>query len=63
MNQSTDPVRDLIAEVRLAFEAETTIGRILGRTKDHTAAIHEWVKKLAGHGVLRQLHGETSYSV
>jgi ubiquitin carboxyl-terminal hydrolase L5 len=30
----------------------------LGRTKDYTAAIHEWVKKLADHGVLRRLHEE-----
>ncbi|KAK3301526.1 ubiquitin thiolesterase-like protein [Chaetomium fimeti] len=31
---------------------------ILGRTKDYTAAIHEWVGKLASHGALRRLHGE-----
>jgi predicted metal-dependent enzyme (double-stranded beta helix superfamily) len=34
MTQSTDPVQELIAAVRTAFEAETTIGRILSRTKD-----------------------------
>ncbi len=33
MNQVADPVQDLIAEVRSAFETETTVGRILGRTK------------------------------
>lgn len=26
-----------------------------GRKKDHTPAIHEWVRKLADHGVLGQL--------
>ena len=34
MNQLTNPVRELIAEVRSAFETETTIGQILGRTKE-----------------------------
>lgn len=34
MNQVTNPVQELIAEVRSAFETETTIGRILGRTKE-----------------------------
>ncbi|KAK3313915.1 hypothetical protein B0H66DRAFT_607152 [Apodospora peruviana] len=29
-----------------------------GRKKDHTPAIHEWVKKLAEHGVLARLHEE-----
>lgn len=33
-------------------------GVIIGRTKDNTAAIHEWVKKLVDHGVLRKLHEE-----
>ncbi len=33
MNQVANPVQDLIAEVRSAFETETTVGRILGRTK------------------------------
>jgi predicted metal-dependent enzyme (double-stranded beta helix superfamily) len=33
MSQSTDPVRTLIGEVRSVFETETTISRILGRTK------------------------------
>ncbi|KAL2139851.1 hypothetical protein VTI28DRAFT_4614 [Corynascus sepedonium] len=31
---------------------------ILGRTRDYTAAVHEWVKKLAGHKVLKRLHQE-----
>ena len=34
MDQVTNPVQELIAEVRLAFETETTINRILGRTKE-----------------------------
>ena len=34
MNPSTDPVQELIAEVRSAFETETTVSRILGRTKE-----------------------------
>ncbi|MEX0805524.1 MAG: hypothetical protein WD688_19720 [Candidatus Binatia bacterium] len=34
MNQVTNPVQDLIAEVCSAFETETTIGRLLGRTKE-----------------------------
>jgi predicted metal-dependent enzyme (double-stranded beta helix superfamily) len=34
MDQVTNPVQELIAEVRFAFETETTIGRILGRAKD-----------------------------
>ncbi len=34
MDQVTNPVQELIAEVRLAFETETTISRILGRTKE-----------------------------
>jgi ubiquitin carboxyl-terminal hydrolase L5 len=29
---------------------------VSGRKKDHTPAIHEWVKKLIDHGVLAQLH-------
>ncbi|MGH7810543.1 MAG: hypothetical protein ACREP5_09740, partial [Candidatus Binatia bacterium] len=33
MNLIADPVPILIDEVRAAFEAETTIGRILARTK------------------------------
>ncbi|KAL2163724.1 hypothetical protein VTH06DRAFT_5782 [Thermothelomyces fergusii] len=36
---------------------------ILGRTRDYTAAIHEWVGKLAGHGVLRRLHQEVQLQV
>ncbi|KAL2024771.1 hypothetical protein VTK56DRAFT_5592 [Thermocarpiscus australiensis] len=47
--------------IRSDYNKELTIGgqepaTILGRTKDHTAAIHEWVKKLIDHGVLRKLH-------
>jgi len=34
MNQVSDPVQELIAEVRAAFEIETTISRLLGRTKE-----------------------------
>ena len=34
MSQSANPVQDLIAETRSAFETETTISRILGRTKE-----------------------------
>ncbi len=34
MSQSGNPVQVLIAEVRSAFETETTIPRILGRTKE-----------------------------
>src|SRR5512135_3623756 len=34
MSQSTNPVQDLIAEVRSTFETATTIGRILDRTKE-----------------------------
>jgi len=33
MNQVTNPVQDLIAEVRSAFETETTISRLLGQAK------------------------------
>ncbi|KAK4124149.1 cysteine proteinase [Parathielavia appendiculata] len=31
---------------------------VLGRTKDYTPAIHEWVKKLADHSALKRLHEE-----
>ena len=34
MIQSTDPVQDLIGELRSTFETETTISRILGRSKE-----------------------------
>jgi len=34
MNQVTNPVQLLIAEMRSAFETETTIGRLLGRAKE-----------------------------
>ncbi|KAH6844845.1 ubiquitin thiolesterase-like protein [Chaetomium sp. MPI-CAGE-AT-0009] len=42
-------------EVKMAGQEPTAI---LGRTKDYTAAVHEWVGKLASHGVLRRLHEE-----
>jgi len=35
---------------------ESAAAAVFGRTKDHTAAIHEWVKKLAQRGVLKELH-------
>lgn len=34
---------------------EEDLGRVLGRKKDYTPAIHEWVRKLAEHGVLQEL--------
>lgn len=34
MNQVTNPVQELVAEVRAAFETETTISRLLGQTKE-----------------------------
>ena len=34
MTQSTDPVQELIVALRSAFETETTISRILGRSKE-----------------------------
>lgn len=42
-------------ELRMAGQAPDAI---LGRTKDYTAAVHEWVKKLADRGALRRLHEE-----
>ena len=33
MNQANNPVEELITETRAAFETETTVGRILERTK------------------------------
>ncbi|KAK4099885.1 cysteine proteinase [Parathielavia hyrcaniae] len=41
--------------VRMAGQETTAV---LGRTKDYTPAIHEWVQKLAGHRALRRLHEE-----
>ena len=39
-------------------DATTDAAQPMGRTKDHTAAIHEWVKKLSDHeGILMKLHG------
>ena len=34
MSSLSGPVQDLIEEVRAAFETETTMGRLLGRTKE-----------------------------
>jgi ubiquitin carboxyl-terminal hydrolase L5 len=42
-------------ELRMAGQEPDAV---LGRTKDYTPAIHEWVKKLADHGILRRLHEE-----
>jgi predicted metal-dependent enzyme (double-stranded beta helix superfamily) len=54
MSQSTDPVRTLIGEVRSVFETETTISRILGRTKQslerfltNPASLHQVKESLA----------------
>jgi len=45
------------AELRTSLGGqESAAAAVFGRTKDHTAAIHEWVKKLAQHGVLKELH-------
>ena len=41
----------------VASTDEDTI-KAASRRKDHTLAIHEWVKKLAQHGVLHGLHEE-----
>jgi ubiquitin carboxyl-terminal hydrolase L5 len=41
------------AELQMSGQEPTAI---LGRTKDYTAAVHEWVKKLADRGALRRLH-------
>lgn len=74
-NEATETLLDLRKTLgdeqkllRSEYEARMMFGgqgqaALLGRTKDHTVAIHEWVKKLADHGVLRQLHEETSHSV
>lgn len=43
-------------ECRMADQEQPTA--ILGRTKDYTAAVHEWVRKLADHGALKRLHEE-----
>lgn len=45
-------VEEYDKEVRMAGQDS------LGRTKDYTAAVHEWVGKLADHGVLKRLHRE-----
>jgi ubiquitin carboxyl-terminal hydrolase L5 len=44
-------------ESELASNAEDE-QRVKGRRKDHTPAIHAWVKKLAEHGVLEDLMNE-----
>lgn len=49
--------------IRAEYDRELSLvgqepSTILGRTKDYTAAIHEWVRKLVDHGVLRKLHEE-----
>jgi hypothetical protein len=54
MSQSTDPAQDLIVELRSAFETETTISRILGRSKEslerflaHPASLDQIKQSLA----------------
>jgi predicted metal-dependent enzyme (double-stranded beta helix superfamily) len=54
MSQSTDPAQDLIVELRSAFETETTISRILGRSKEslerflaHPASLDQIKESLA----------------
>ncbi|KAK3346274.1 ubiquitin thiolesterase-like protein [Lasiosphaeria hispida] len=49
--------------IRTAYTAELALqdqktANAPGRKKDHTPAIHEWVKRLVDHGVLAQLHEE-----
>jgi ubiquitin carboxyl-terminal hydrolase L5 len=49
--------------LRLQYEGglnmdEHESARVFGRTKDHTPAIHEWVKILANRGVLKELHDQ-----
>ena len=43
---------EYVAELAATDEDEA---RVLGRKKDYAPAIHEWVKKLAEHGVLQEL--------
>ncbi len=52
----------LLAEYAAA-EAGTGGGReeqstTLGRTRDYTGAVHEWVRRLTEHGVLKRLNDE-----
>ncbi|KAL1837577.1 hypothetical protein VTJ49DRAFT_3637 [Mycothermus thermophilus] len=47
------------AEYEHGLGGAAAAAAVLGRTKDYTAAVHEWVKKLAGHeGALRRLWEE-----
>ncbi|KAK0724800.1 hypothetical protein B0H67DRAFT_446082, partial [Lasiosphaeris hirsuta] len=51
------------AHIRTAYAAELALedqktANAPGRKKDHTPAIHEWVRRLVDHGVLSQLHEE-----
>lgn len=46
---------------RYAIESRNSmheVANVLGRTKDHTPAIHEWVRRLAEHNMLLPLHEE-----
>lgn len=52
------------AQIRSEYVAELSFmdddaGKSVGRKKDYTPAIHEWMKKLAEHGVLQELKHET----
>jgi predicted metal-dependent enzyme (double-stranded beta helix superfamily) len=51
MSRSTNPVQELIEEVRSAFEIETTIGRILGRTKE---SLERFLANPASLGEIKQ---------
>ncbi|KAL2268108.1 hypothetical protein VTJ83DRAFT_2954 [Remersonia thermophila] len=47
------------AEHEYGFGGAAGAAAVLGRAKDYTAAVHEWVKKLAGHeGALKRLWEE-----
>jgi hypothetical protein len=52
MSRLSNPVQDLIAEIRSAFETETTIGRLLGRAKQSLERF------LANPASLDQYHGQ-----
>lgn len=48
-------------KLRAEYEAEEVMGglgaeALLGRTKDYTPAVHEWVRRLAEKGALRELY-------
>jgi hypothetical protein len=51
MDQITNPVQELIAETRAAFETETTIGRILDRTKN---ALERFLANPASLGAVKE---------